>query len=203
VRKVTAPHAWSAPPLILASTSTYRRELLARLGIPFEAVAPAIDEEALKDDSLSPRELAELLACAKAQSLVAAHPDAILLGSDQTCACDGRILHKPGDFEGACHQLAFLSGKTHELTTAICILHGERVWRHTDVTRLTMRRLSSSEIERYVAHDRPFDCVGAYKLEQRGISLFESIASEDHTAITGLPLLAVARLLREAGYALP
>jgi septum formation protein len=184
------------PRIILASTSPYRRELLARLGWPFEAIAPAIDEEALKDPSLGPRGMAEALAEAKALSLTGAHPDSIIIGSDQTCACAGQILNKPGDHAGACAQLTFLSGKTHELYTAVYLVFGNQRHALTDVTRLTMRPLQSAEVERYVAMDQPYDCVGSYKLEQHGIRLFSSIETPDYTAIVGLPLLGLNQILR-------
>jgi septum formation protein len=189
--------------LILASTSPYRRALLARLNVPFEAIAPAIDEDSLKDESLGPQAMAEMLALAKARSLQSQYPQAVIIGSDQTCACDGRILHKPGHRAGACEQLAQLAGKTHELITAVVVQHAETSHRYTDITRLTMRTLSRSEIERYVDADQPYDCVGAYKLEQHGIALFETIDSRDHTAIIGLPLMAVAKILRMCGIAVP
>lgn len=191
------------PRLVLASTSRYRRELLARFGIPFVAQPPAVDEEALKDESLGALALAQRLARVKAESLREAFADAVILGSDQTCACEGELLHKPGDFAGACRQLAQLAGKSHELITAVCLVRGDQTLEHVDVTRLVMRSLSRGEIERYVAADEPFDCVGAYKLESRGIALFEKIESGDHTAITGLPLLAVSDLLRQLGFELP
>jgi septum formation protein len=192
-------------PLILASTSRYRRELLSRLGVPFTAVAPAIDEEVLKDAARSPGDLAVYLAEAKARSLASLYPDAVILGSDQTCACEGRQLHKPGSLEAARKQLAQLAGKTHELHTAICIVTpgGQQATTHLDTTRLTMRPLTADEIERYLVADEPWDCVGSYKLECRGIALFDAIESQDHTAITGLPLLAVARILRTYGYIIP
>jgi septum formation protein len=193
-----------APPqLVLASTSRYRHELLARLGIPFVVQPPAIDEEACKDDSLGALVLAQHLARAKAETLRPTFADAVILGSDQTCACDGQLLHKPGNFEGACRQLAQLAGKSHELITAVCLVRGDERLEHVDVTRLVMRKLSRDEIERYVAADEPLDCVGAYKLEARGIALFEKIESADHTAITGLPLMAVSGLLRQMGFTLP
>jgi septum formation protein len=183
--------------IILASTSRYRRELLSRLGIAFECLPPPVDEESLKDPRLSPRALAETLAAAKSNSVATLHRDAIVIGSDQTCSCEGVLLHKPGSFAAACEQLAFLAGKTHELHTAVCVQRGGDSLAHVDVTRLTMRPLTRAEIERYLAADEPYDCVGSYKLEQRGISLFDRIDSADHTAITGLPLLFVSRALRE------
>ncbi len=191
------------PDLVLASTSPYRRALLERLGLPFTAIAPACDEEALKRPELAPRALAEFLALAKADSLVASHPGAALIGGDQVATIDGRILGKPGTPAKAAEQLAQLAGRTHELITAIVVRHGGRAHAHTDVTRLTMRALGSDQIERYVAADRPLDCAGAYKLECRGVSLFERIESADHTAIVGLPLIALTRILVGIGFVIP
>lgn len=194
-------------PLILASTSRYRRALLERLGVPFTAVSPACDEEALKDPRLAPQALAEHLAEAKAASIAHQHPQAVVIGSDQLAAVeiDGRwtILGKPGTAARAVDQLAMMSGRTHVLITAMVVARGSERWRHTDLTKLTMRRLDREALERYVAADQPLDCAGAYKLECRGIVLFESIASADASAITGLPLLALTRILSELGYAIP
>ena len=191
------------PPLVLASTSRYRRALLERLGLPFTTTAPACDEEALKDPRLKPQALAELLAEAKAASLAGTHPAAVIIGSDQVCEVDGAILHKPGTVEGAVAQLLRLEGRAHRLITAMVVVHGARRWRHTDVTTLVMRQQSAAALERYVVADQPLDCAGAYKLEQRGIGLFERIDSADHNAIVGLPLIALAGILREVGYQIP
>jgi septum formation protein len=195
--------AVSAPPLVLASTSRYRGELLARLGVPFLAAAPDCDEDAYKARGLSPRELAETLALAKAESLRAAYPDAAILGGDQLAAIDDAILGKPGSGAAACAQLARLAGRTHTLITATALIAPGRVLRHTDVTHLTMRALSSAQIERYVAVDQPLDCAGSYKLERLGIALFSRIESADHTAIVGLPLLAITAMLDEIGIVIP
>ena len=189
--------------LILASTSPYRRELLARLGLPFRAIAPRIDEESLKDSAVAPQDLAERLAEAKAVSLSAVEPNATILGSDQVAACDGKILGKPGTAAAATAQLEFLAGRSHRLITAICIWHRGRLLRHTDVTTMTMRRLTAAEIARYVSADQPFDCAGSYKLESRGVTLFSEIRSDDHTAIIGLPLIALTTLLRSLGCQIP
>jgi septum formation protein len=189
--------------LLLASTSRYRVALLERLGVPFRAVAPDCDEDAYKSRGLSPESLAELLAQAKAESLLATHPGATILGSDQVAALGDELLGKPGTPEAACAQLARLAGRTHRLVTAVAILHGGRVHRHSDITTLTMRALTSAQIERYVAADAPLDCAGSYKLEARGIALFSRIDSADHSAIVGLPLIAVAELLIGLGYAIP
>lgn len=195
------------PDLVLASTSPYRRELLKRLGIPFRALAPTCDEEGLKDASLIPRELAERLAEAKARSLAGDLPDATIIGSDQVAALqhDNRwlILGKPGTPQRAVEQLSLLAGRTHLLITAMAVMHQGRIHRHTDLTRLSMRVLDRAQLERYVATDHPVDCAGAYKLELHGISLFDRISSEDHSAITGLPLIALGRILAECGFIFP
>lgn len=189
--------------LILASTSRYRRALLERLGVPFRCEAPRVDEDAFKSRGLAPRDLAEMLAAEKATSLSRDFPQATIIGSDQVAACDGRILGKPGTTAQAVAQLEHLSGRSHELITAVAVWHAGRLLRHTDVTTLHMRRLGRDAIARYVAADQPLDCAGAYKLEQRGIALFTSIASADQTAIVGLPLIALASLLNDCGYAIP
>ncbi len=195
------------PPLILASTSRYRRALLERLGVPFNTVSPACDEEALKDPRLAPQALAEHLAEAKAASIANQQPQAVVIGSDQLAAIeiDGAwtILGKPHTAERAVEQLVLMSGRTHVLITAMVVARGAERWRHTDLTRLTMRRLDRAALERYVAADQPLDCAGAYKLECRGIALFAAIESADASAITGLPLLALTRILADCGYAIP
>jgi septum formation protein len=194
------------PDLVLASTSRYRRELLARLGLPFRALAPLCDEEALKDPGLAPEAQAMLLARAKAESLRAAEPDAVIIGSDQICALEGESLSKPGTAARAEEQLARLAGKTHRLVTAVAVVDpgaGVRVIEHLDVTRLTMRPLTREQIARYVAADAPLDCAGSYKLEARGIALFSHIESADHTATTGLPLIALATILAALGFPVP
>lgn len=189
--------------LILASTSPYRLALMKRLGLPFRALASGVDEAAFKDQGLDPRDLAERLALAKATSLAGDWPEATLIGSDQLVAFEGRILGKPGSLENARDQLLILAGRTHELVTALAVWHQGRVWTHMDRTRLSVRSLTFEEIARYVEADRPLDCAGSYKLEERGIVLFDRIETEDHSAITGLPLIALATILRGLGYAVP
>lgn len=189
--------------LILASTSRYRRALLERLGVPFQCETPQVDEEAFKSRGYSPRELAETLAAEKATSLSRAFPTATIIGSDQVAACEGRILGKPGTTERAIAQLESLAGRTHQLITAVAVWHAGQLHRHTDVTTLHMRTLQRNELERYVAADEPLDCAGAYKLEQRGITLFSAIESADQTAIIGLPLIALTTMLCECGFVIP
>ena len=196
------------PQLILASTSRYRRELLDRLGLPYQAIPPTCDEDALKrafplgsDDA--PRRLAEHLAAAKADSIACTHPGAVVIGSDQLAEMDGEILGKPGNLEGAATMLRRLSGRSHRLITAVCLATpaGPIAW--TDIAVLTMRHLDDAAIHRIISADQPVDCAGAYKLERRGISLFSVIAAADHSAITGLPLLRLTSELAALGYTVP
>lgn len=193
------------PDVILASTSVYRRTLMERLGIPFRCLAPGCDESALHRESagMEPHALAEKLAFAKAMSLVPEVSGATIIGCDQLVSFEGRVFGKPGSLRGAVEQLESMSGRTHELITAMIVLRGEDAFRHTDVTRLTMRALLREAIERYVEADRPIDCAGSYKLEARGIALFDRIESRDHTAITGLPMMALVSILRDLGYPIP
>jgi septum formation protein len=193
----------SGDELVLASTSPYRRMLLERLGAPFRCRAPQCDEDAFKVQERDPRLLAERLAHAKAVSVAPDEPAAVIIGGDQVVSCHGRTFGKPGSAGAAIAQLAALAGHAHELITAVVVIRGERVLRHTDVTTLWMRALSPEAIERYVVADRPFDCAGGYKLESRGIALFERIDSQDHTAITGIPLIALVTMLRSLGYEIP
>ncbi len=197
------PTATETGDLVLASTSTYRRSLLERLGVPFRCVAPRFDESAVALEGKAPRALAELLARGKAMSIAAIEPEATVIGCDQLVAFEGKVFGKPGSVDRAIDQLLAMSGQTHELITALVVIQRKRSFDHVDVTRLRMRALGRAEIERYVAHDQPLDCAGAYKLEERGIVLFDQIQAEDHTAITGLPLIRLTTFLRELGFAVP
>jgi septum formation protein len=202
---VEGGHAESEPGLVLASTSSYRRSLLQRLGVPFRCRSPLCDEAALQRRSagLEPRRLAETLALAKASSLLDDEPRSTIIGCDQLVSLGGRVFGKPGSAERAVDQLRSLSGQTHELITALVVVRGPDIFRHTDVTRLRMRPLACEAIERYVAADGPFDCAGSYKLESRGIVLFDRIESEDQSAITGLPLIALTTILSDLGFPVP
>jgi septum formation protein len=195
----------SRPELILASTSPYRRVQLERLGVPFRSRAPLCDESAIQKAALGiePRLLAEMLAVAKASSLTAREPEAAVIGCDQLVALEGRVYGKPGTADRAIEQLTAMSGKTHELITALVVIRGSETYRHTDVTRLTMHPLGRDAIDRYVRMDQPMDCAGSYKLESRGVVLFDRIESEDQSAITGLPMIALVTMLRDLGFALP
>ncbi len=189
--------------LVLASTSSYRRVLLERLGVPFVAEAHACDERAVQQDGAL-EEHAVALASAKAQSLAKKFPESYILGSDQIAEVGGTVLHKPGTKERACAQLAMLSGRTHRLLTAIALRGPDgSVQTALDVHTMHMRTLSAEEISRYVDADSPLDCCGSYKIECRGIALFERIDGADFTAITGMPLTRVSTLLRGVGFAIP
>jgi septum formation protein len=187
-------------PLILASTSTYRSQLLSQLGWPFENVAPCVDEDMVKKTGMLPHELAHTLGMMKAQAVFIRYPDACVIGSDQVCHLEGEILGKPHTAQKAIEQLSFMQGKTHELITSVTVMNSERTESFTNITRLTMRELSLAEIESYVLFDKPLDCAGSYKLESRGIKLFSKIEMNDHTAIIGLPLVELTSTLLKLGY---
>jgi septum formation protein len=187
--------------LVLASTSTYRRQLLDRLGAATRQVAPQVDETPQSGEL--PPALARRLACAKARALARENPGALIIGSDQVADCASKILGKPGDAGNARAQLRASSGRVVTFHTAVCLIDTraamaiERV--AVDTTRVAFRTLSDEEIARYVDRERPFDCAGSFKSEGLGITLFERIESNDPTALIGLPLIALCRLLREAG----
>ncbi len=183
--------------LILASTSKYRQELLSRLAYTFTATPPLIDEEKEKDPTLAPRALAEKLARMKAESLRS--ENAIVIGGDQLIAFEGRILGKAHTVENAVAQLQAMQGKSHELITAICVVAGTQVIPYTDITRMHMKKLSREQIEHYVQLDMPLDCAGSYKIEKHGIKLFDKIESQDFTAIQGLPLIELGKILENLG----
>lgn len=183
--------------LVLASTSRYRRELLARLGIPFRTRAPAVDET--EHDGETPVELAERLAHAKA--LAAKAPGTIVIGSDQVASRDGHVLRKPGAHDAAVEQLVACQGRRVDFHTAVTIVDSDsgREWQCTDHTRVAFAGRDRTALERYVELERPYDCAGGFKAEGLGICLFERIESADPTALIGLPLIFVARALTEAG----
>lgn len=190
--------------LILASTSPYRKELLARLGLPFEQREPTCDEAAIKAaGSPGAAGLARLLATEKVQSLIPRCGQDTIVGGDQVVELEGVIFDKPGSIERAIDQLVELSGRSHRLATAVAVWDEGRLSTHVDITTLTMRTLDLSAIRRYVEADLPLDCAGSYKLESRGISLFERIETADYTAIIGLPLMALTSILRGICYVIP
>jgi septum formation protein len=180
---MTAP-----PPLILASTSTYRRALLARLGLPFAVQSPEVDETPLTGES--PADRALRLAAAKARAVAALHPEAIVIGSDQVA-------------EVCQTHLQALSGQTARFDTAVCVAWPGGWAEHTDITRVVFRPLTPKDISRYIEREPAFDCAGGFKCEGLGVSLMQRIESQDPTALIGLPLIWLAGALRAASLSLP
>lgn len=189
-------------PLILASTSKYRGELLTQLGWDFKALAPGVDEDQFKNNTLTPKELALTLSECKAQAVFDKNPDACVIGSDQVCTLGNKILSKPYTPEAAFKQLSEMQGKAHQLLTAVTLLSPEGKERFINITTLHMRNLTAEEIKTYIKADNPLDCAGSYKLEGRGIKLFNKIEMSDHTAIIGLPLIELTSVLMKWGYPL-
>ncbi|TBR39185.1 MULTISPECIES: Maf family protein [Dyella] len=189
--------------LVLGSTSRYRAELLRRIWSTFEQRAPGTDETPLPGETPDGRALR--LAIAKAVSAADGLHDALVIGSDQVAERDGHMLDKPGNAERAFEQLSASSGKVVRFHTAMCLLDTRNGEQHThlDHTRVQFRHLTDAEIQRYIEREQPLDCAGSFKCEGLGITLFERIENEDPTALIGLPLIALARLLRQAGARLP
>jgi septum formation protein len=191
------------PPLILASTSAYRRELLGRLRVTFEAVAPGVDESPQPGEL--PEPLARRLSFEKAEAVARRRPGALVIGSDQTATLDGvTTVGKPGDHERAVAQLRAASGRTMVFYTGVCLRQPDgRAEVDCIVTRVRFRPLDLLEIERYLRIDTPYDCAGSAKAEGLGAALLESQDGPDPSALVGLPLIRLASMLRAAGLALP
>jgi septum formation protein len=201
--KTTQNSITPPPRLVLASTSRYRRELLARLGLPFDTASPRADETPLPGET--PAATALRLSAEKARSVAARFPGALIIGSDQVADCDGEPVGKPGDHERAVAQLTRLSGRTVVFHTGIALLDtatGDCRLALVDV-RSTFRELAADEIEAYLRRERPYDCAGSVKSEALGIALFERIESDDPSALVGLPLIRLASMLRDAGVRVP
>lgn len=192
-----------AATLILASTSPYRRELLARLRLPFEVVSPQVDEAPWPGEA--PAALAQRLALAKAQAVAQRHPAAVVIGSDQVAELDGAAIGKPGTHERAVEQLRAMRGRRVVFHTAVAVVKASTGYARALLApvRVSFRDLGDDEIERYLRSEQPYDCAGSAKCETLGIALLEAIDSDDPTALVGLPLIATARLLRETGLVLP
>jgi len=189
----------SAPRLILASTSRYRRELLSRLHLPFEVQAPDVDETPAPSEQ--PAALARRLATAKAQVISTQAPDAVVIGSDQVADLDGICIGKPGNHARATAQLKSMSGRSVVFHTAVAVLASARGYARTEVVSVNVRfrTLTDAEIEHYLHIEQPYDCAGSAKCETLGIALLAAIESDDPTALVGLPLIRTCELLREAG----
>jgi septum formation protein len=185
------------PVLILASTSRYRQELLARLRLPFTAVAPEVGEDALPGEA--PAALAERLALAKARAVAAQYPDAIVIGSDQVADLGGEALGKPGTHEAAGAQLRRMSGREVVFQTAVAVVAPGLAAIERAQVRVRVRTLTDAAIEHYLRADQPYDCAGSAKVESLGIALLDGVESDDPTALIGLPLIRTCALLRRAG----
>ena len=190
-------------PLVLGSTSRYRRELLARLNLPFTVAAPDVDETPAPGEA--PRALALRLALAKARAVAQQHPDAVVIGSDQVADLAGAPLGKPGTHERATAQLRQMRGHTVVFQTAVAVVCSATGFEQVDLApvQVQFRDLRDEEIERYLRAEQPYDCAGSAKSEGLGIALLDAIHSDDPTALIGLPLIRTCRLLRAAGLVLP
>jgi septum formation protein len=189
----------TAPQIVLASTSRYRRELLARLGLPFETAAPQVDETALPGEA--PRDTARRLAEAKARAVAARLAHAIVIGSDQVAVLEGRILGKPGNHANALAQLRAMRGKEVTFHTALCLCNAASGQAQTRVVPfyVRFRDYSDAQIERYLAREQPYDCAGSARAEGLGIALIAAMRGEDPNALIGLPLIALTEMLAAQG----
>lgn len=184
--------------LILASSSTFRKELLEKLGIPFTCIKPEIDESAYKNKLYKPKEIAEKLSSLKASTVLESSSDAIVIGSDQVIHLNGEIFSKPRTIENAIAQLKKMRGKTHELISGVTIATKEKSITFSHSTFLTLREdLLDSEIEYYVKKEEPLFCAGSYMIEKLGIALFSEVKTTDFNSIVGLPLIDLVTHLKD------
>ena len=188
-------------PLILASSSIYRRDLLARLGLPFEAISPAVDERPLPNEGVA--SMALRLAIAKAAAIAKNHPNAWVIGSDQAADLHGEAIGKPGNFDNALLQLQRMRGQTVFFHTAVCLMRADYSVAMNVTTEVRFRDLPDATLINYLRIEQPYDCAGSAKCEGMGIAILESIRSDDPTALIGLPLIALSALLRDAGFQIP
>ncbi len=186
-------------PLILGSTSPYRRELLQRLRVPFEVAAPDADETPRADEP--PAQLAQRLALAKARAVAARFPHAVVIGSDQVADLEGEPIGKPGDHDKAISQLRRMRGRTVVFQTAVAVVCLDTGFEQLDLAavRVKFRMLGDAEIESYLQAEQPYDCAGSARSEGLGITLLDAIDSDDPTALIGLPLIRTCRMIRAAG----
>lgn len=189
------------PALILASTSPFRRELLARLGLPFETASPGVDEALLPDER--PEAGALRLSQAKAEAVASAYPEALIIGSDQVACLDGQVFGKPGNHANAVRQLQAMRGRRVTFFTGVCLLDARsgRARLRSVPTVVTFRELADAEIEYYLRTEQPYNCAGSAKSEGLGIALIARIDGEDPNALIGLPLIALCDLLRSENVA--
>ena len=190
-------------PIVLGPTSPFRRELLAKLGLPFLTDAPQTDETAMAGET--PADLVRRLASAKAHDVGARHPDALVIGSDQVACIDGEILGKPGDRETAIRQLTAATGRTVTFHTGLCLLNTAtgREQSAVEPFEVQFRPLSTAQIERYVDREQPYNCAGSFKSEGLGITLFSALHGRDPNTLIGLPLILLVEMLEREGISLP
>jgi len=186
-------------PLILASTSPYRKQLLERLGIAFTTASPAVDESRLSGEP--PEAMVRRLSEAKARAVAAQHPNALIIGSDQMAVCGEEVLGKPGSHENATAQLARLSGKRVTFLTGLCLHNSATGHMQLEVApfHVVFRTLDASMIENYLKREHPYNCAGSFKSEGLGTALFERLEGDDPTALIGLPLIRLTRMLEKEG----
>ena len=188
-------------PLILASSSIYRRDLLARLGLSFAVIAPHVDESALPNEGVAA--MALRLATDKATAIAKGHPNAWVIGSDQAADLCGEAIGKPGNFDNALLQLQRMRGQTVYFHTAVCLMRADYSVAMNVTTEVRFRDLPDSTLINYLRIEQPYDCAGSAKCEGMGIALLESIRSDDPTALIGLPLIALSAMLRDVGFEIP
>lgn len=192
----------SAPPIILASSSSYRRGLLDRVLTEYQAVSPGVNES--REGEESPRQQVERLAREKAEAVASKHARHLVIGADQLAVVEQRVLGKPGNHQEAVDQLMAASGKALQFLTAVCLLDPVERGRHEHVneTVVRFRRFDRRLAENYLRHDKPYDCAGSFRIEGAGFVLLESVATEDPTALIGLPMIWLSGQLQELGYLL-
>ena len=191
------------PPIVLASSSSYRRELLTRLQLPFTCHSPDIDETPQANESA--QTLVQRLALSKARALAQHYPQHIIIGSDQVAVLDGKIIGKPLHAEGATQQLSAASGRSLVFLTGLAVIDTRTQVEHLDLVPFTVRfrTLNAAQIQRYIAAEQPFDCAGSFKSEGLGVSLFRATEGSDATSLVGLPLIRLCDMLNTCGIAVP
>lgn len=191
------------PPIVLASSSSYRRELLTRLQLPFTCHSPDIDETPQANESA--QTLVQRLALSKARALAQHYPQHIIIGSDQVAVLDGKIIGKPLHAEGATQQLSAASGRSLVFLTGLAVIDTRTQIEQVDLVPFTVhfRTLNAAQIQRYIAAEQPFDCAGSFKSEGLGVSLFQATEGSDATSLVGLPLIRLCDMLNVCGIAVP
>ena len=189
--------------IILASSSPYRKELLKRLDITFTTVSPEVNERYFQDELINDYVLR--LAKAKAESIVSKNDNSLIIAADQALQCDKKILGKPGNYNKAKEQLIFMSNRSLTFYTGLCLINTETKIIEEDVVsfRVDFRKLTESEIKNYLVKEKPYDCAGSFKLEKLGISLLKKMNGDDPTALIGLPLIRLCKMLRNQGVNIP